>query len=181
LNQRTSSPLERGIWNSRHVMIVAVVVSLIVAVVMLYVATVDAVYLLGQIPGYASPVTPPDVRTHVHAVVVARVAQIVDGYLFAAIMVIFGLGLYELFIKRIAVSAEDSQLTSILMIRDIDDLKERLAKVVFLILLVRYFEYALDQPVGSSLDLLYLALGIGLVALSIYLTARSSSHTTRPR
>jgi uncharacterized membrane protein YqhA len=171
----TASPLERGIWSSRLVIMVAVVASLVVAVVMLYIATVDVIFLLAQIPGYAQPSTPPDVRAHMHGAVVAHVAQIVDGYLFSAIMVIFGLGLYELFVNRLAVPDAGEGVASILRIRDVDDLKERLAKVVFLILLVRYFQYALDQPVLTSLDLLFLAIGIALVALSIYLTARSHS------
>jgi len=157
-------------------MLAAVVASLVVSVVMLWVATVDVAYLLTQIPGYASPSTPPDVRAHTHGVIVARVAEIVDGYLFAAIMIIFGLGLYELFIKRISSVQHDESTSHILFVRDVDELKERLAKLVFLILLVRYFEYALDQPINSTLDLLYLAIGIALVALSIFLTARSGTQ-----
>jgi uncharacterized membrane protein YqhA len=88
-------------------------------------------------------------------------------------MIIFALGLYELFVSKIEI-AERSELASrLLLIRSVDDLKERLAKVVFLILIVRYFEFALDSTVNSPLDLLYLAVGIALVALSLYLTRSS--------
>ena len=177
MEEARHTPLERGIWSSRFLMIVAVVASLVVALLMLYIATVDVIYLLAQAPGYASPGTPPEVRAHVHGVIVARVAEIVDGYLFAAIMIIFGLGLYELFINRSAFGRQNAGGSSVLVVRDIDDLKERLAKLVFLILLVRYFEYALDQPVSTALELLYLAIGIALVAVAIYLTSRSGTRS----
>jgi uncharacterized membrane protein YqhA len=164
---------ERWLWNSRLAVVVAVVASLVVALVMLYVATVDVVYLLAKVAHYASPALASDERAHLHGTIVAQVAAIVDGYLFAAIMIIFGIGLYELFVGKIEAAEKFNAGSNVLAVRDLDDMKERLAKVIFLILVVRYFEYALEQPIGSALDLLYLAIGIGLVALSIYLTARS--------
>jgi len=161
---------ETVIWNSRLVVVVAVAVSLLAALVLFYMATADALMLTAGIRGYADPSLTEEARRHLHLTTVARVAEVVDGYLFAAIMIIFALGLYELFISKIEV-AERSELASrLLLIRSVDDLKERLAKVVFLILIVRYFEFALDSEVHGPLDLLYLAVGIALVALSLYLT-----------
>ena len=61
----------------------------------------------------------------------------------------------------------------VLLIRTFDDLKDRLAKVIFLILIVTYFEYALRGTYDTAQDLLYLAVGIALVAGSIWLTNRS--------
>jgi hypothetical protein len=51
-----------------------------------------------------------------------------------------------------------------------------LANVVFLILIVRYFEYALQSDVTGPLDLLELAVGIALIAVSLYLTSRGTTH-----
>ena len=105
-----------------------------------------------------------------HATVVAHVAEIVDGYLFATILIIFALGLYELFISKIDAIENSPVAPRLLLIRSLDDLKERLAKVVFLILIVRYFEYALESTPSTPLDLLYLAIGIALIAIALYLT-----------
>jgi uncharacterized membrane protein YqhA len=173
VQRRLQKFLESGLWNSRLLMIFAVVASIVAAIVMLYVASVDVVYLVRSAVHYADPSMGGEERAHLHGSIVARVAEVVDGYLFAAIMLIFGLGLYELFVRKVA-SEQTGGAPSFLAIRDLDDMKERLAKVVFLILLVRYFEYAVDQPINSPLDLLYLAVGIALVALAIYLTARIS-------
>lgn len=168
--RRIERLFETLIWNSRLVVVVAVVASLVVALVLFYMATADAIVLTADMRGYLDPALSEAARKHLHLATVARVAEMMDGYLFATIMIIFALGLYELFIGKIEV-AERSELASrLLLIRSVDDLKERLAKVVFLILIVRYFEFALEAPVDTPLDLLYLAVGIALVALSLYLT-----------
>jgi hypothetical protein len=52
-------------------------------------------------------------------------------------------------------------------------LKDRLAKVVFLILIVTYFEYALRATYDTATDLLALAAGIALIAGAIWLTGRT--------
>jgi hypothetical protein len=44
--------------------------------------------------------------------------------------------------------------------------------VVFLILIVRYFQEALQAPLNTPTELLYLAVGITLIALGLYLTRR---------
>ncbi|GAC1305027.1 MAG: YqhA family protein [Vulcanimicrobiaceae bacterium] len=160
------------LWNSRLVIVVAVVASTIVALVMFYVATADVVYLTFDVAHYAA--VDVGAREHLHASIVAHVAEIVDAYLFATIMIIFSMGLYELFIGKIDAAERSPVAPRLLLIRSLDDLKERLAKVVFLILIVRYFEYALQATIVSSADLLYLAIGIALVAVALYLTSRSA-------
>jgi uncharacterized membrane protein YqhA len=52
----------------------------------------------------------------------------------------------------------------------LDDLKSRLAKVILMILIVRFFEYALRINFSTALDLLMLAAGIALIGLSLYLS-----------
>jgi uncharacterized membrane protein YqhA len=159
---------ERLLWNSRLVTLVAVIASLIVALVMFYIASTDVVYLLREVATYAA--LPDAERGHLHLKIVAHVAEIVDGYLFATILIIFALGIYELFISKIDQIEDSSIAPRVLLIRSLDDLKDRLAKVVFLILIVRYFEYALEAAISTPLDLLYLAIGIALIAVSLYLT-----------
>jgi uncharacterized membrane protein YqhA len=166
---------ERLLWSTRLLTLAAVLASLAVSIVMFYITTVEVWSLIKDVAGYAS--LADEVRKHVHASIVAHVAEIVDGYLFATILIIFALGIYELFVSKID-AIEDSLIASrVLLIRSLDDLKERLAKVVFLILIVRYFQYALEQTISGPLDLLYLAIGIALVAVSLYLTqSKHNAH-----
>jgi len=107
-----------------------------------------------------------------------EVVEVVDGYLLATIMLIFALGLYELFVSRIEI-AEGSEFASrLLLIRSLDDLKDRLTKVVLVILVVKFFEYALRLEFRTSLDLLWLALGIMLVSAALWLSHLKSNGKT---
>jgi uncharacterized membrane protein YqhA len=180
------SAFELVLWNSRFLILVAVFLSIVLSIAMLYVASADAVYLVGGIVRYADPHVSGALREQMHDHVVARVASVIDGYLLSAILLIFALGLYELFVSRIN-AAENSEIAPrLLLIRSLDDLKERLGKVVFLILVVRYFQFALQNTERSSQSLLFLAVGIVLIAIALYLTTRhrrgeppARTHVTR--
>jgi len=155
------------LWNSRLLVIVGVVASLIGAIAMFVVAGKDALSVIGLVASY---VAGPEDAHALRGKIVLLVAEFIDGLLFASVQILFALGLYELFIGKIE-AAESSELAHrLLLISSIDDLKDRLAKVIFLILIVRYFEYALEAPIQTPLDLLSLAAGIALIALGLFLT-----------
>jgi uncharacterized membrane protein YqhA len=166
---------EGVLWNSRFLTLVAVVASLIGALVMFAVAGLDVLALAGQVGRYANQALPAAEHHALRAQIVANVAQFIDGFLFALVLIIFALGIYELFIGRIE-AAEHSELAErILVIDSLDELKNKLAKVIFLILIVRYFEYALDTDIKTPLELLSLAAGILFIAVAIYLTKSEES------
>ncbi|HET8624687.1 MAG TPA: YqhA family protein [Gemmatimonadales bacterium] len=161
---------ESLLWSSRLVALIAVIGSLAVALAMFYVATMDVLYLLVHLRDYGDLAMAPDARAALRGQTVAHVVEVVDGYLLAAIMLIFSLGLYELFVSRIDVAEGSAFAERLLLIRSLDDLKDRLAKVVLLILVVKFFEYALGLPVTEPIDLLYLAIGIVAVAAALALS-----------
>lgn len=154
--------------------VVPIVASLVIALVVLVLSTVDAWHVVLETAGYVDPALDAAQRARLHAGAISHIAATVDGYLFATVLIIFALGLYELFIGKIQAAERSEVARRLLLIRSIDDLKDRLAKSVFLILIVRYFQFALasDELAGSPLDLLYLALGIALIGLALYLTSR---------
>jgi uncharacterized membrane protein YqhA len=161
---------ESLLWNSRFLTLIAVVASLVGALVMFYVAGLDVLSLFGQVAQYSDHSLSAAQHHSLRAQIVASVAQFIDGFLFALVLIIFALGIYELFIGRID-AAEHSELAErILVIHSLDELKEKLAKVIFLILIVRYFEYALDTEITTTLELLSLAAGILFIAVAIYFT-----------
>ena len=165
-----STPLQRSfqrlLLNSRYLVLIAVSVSMLAGLAMFIVATIDAALLIVPVATYPfahSTAAHEVLRNHV----VTHIVEVVDGYLLAAAMLIFAFGLYTLFIAPIT-HPEDSQLPGgLLMIRSFDDLKDRLAKVVLLILIVKFFEHALEMSVERPLDLLYMAIGIVLIALAV--------------
>jgi uncharacterized membrane protein YqhA len=165
---------ERILWNSRLIIIVAVVSALLVAVATLLTATADVVHLLKLAFTYASATS--EAEAHMSTKIVALAVKSIDGYLLTAIMIIFSLGLYELFVSKID-AAEDSDVAQrVLLIQDMDDLKDRLAKLVILILVITFFEHALEITYHSAIDIVYLALGTALVGLALYASSRSGHH-----
>ncbi len=159
---------ENILWHSRLVVLTGVVASLLAAFGMFYVASVDAFYMIAHLGHYASPDLTMEARTSLRSTTVTHVVEIVDGYLLATFLLIFALGLYELFISKIDRAEGAENASSVLLIYSLDDLKSRLAKVVMMILVVRYFEYALGMDFTSSMDLLQFAGGIALLGLALY-------------
>ena len=169
--KRTEVWFEGILWASRLMVLVAVLASLVLAFGAFYIATVDVAYLLRALPAYASPSLSPEARLALRADGIQNIVKAVDGYLIGAIMIIFGLGLYELFISKIDIVERSELGARLLRIHSIDELKNRLAKIILLVLVVKFFQQALDTKYGSPLDLLYLALGTLLVGAALYISS----------
>ncbi|MDR0712695.1 MAG: YqhA family protein, partial [Bacteroidales bacterium] len=101
----------------------------------------------------------------------------VDGYLFATVLMIFSMGVYELFIHKIdVVRKQKDARPSWLIINSIDDLKSSLGKVILMILIVSFFEHSLKIRYESVSDLLFLGIGILLIAVALFLTHVHGKH-----
>jgi uncharacterized membrane protein YqhA len=94
----------------------------------------------------------------------------VDIYLFAMVLIIFGMGVYELFINKIdPVEKKVDSRPSWLQISSIDELKSSLGKVILMVLIVSFFKHSLDIEYHSATDLLLLATGILLLAGALFI------------
>lgn len=169
---------ESTIWSSRLIVIVAVISSLIAAVALFYMSTIDAWYMVSHLLGYASPDLTAEQRMELRADSITHVVEMVDGFLLATVMLIFGMGLYELFISKIDKAESSVVASSVLVINSLDDLKARLAKVILMILIVRYFEYALQVKLDGMLELLYFSMGIAFLGVALWVShlADSKEH-----
>lgn len=174
--KKLESIFEGGLWGSRFIVLFAVVASLATSFAMFFMATVDAYFLISHLFEYASPELAQGARVEFRSNAVTHVVEIVDGYLLGTVLLIFALGLYELFISRIEAAETSETASSVLIIRSLDDLKGRLAKVILMILIVKYFEHAVGMDFHSPMDLLYLAGGIALIGLALYLTHEKDGH-----
>jgi uncharacterized membrane protein YqhA len=172
---RVERVLELFLWNTRFMIVVPVIMSIGAALAVLFVTTVDALGLFGRIFAYADPGLSTALRTDFRLDVLAQTVTIIDGYLLTAILLIFGLGLYELFVGKINIAEGSSFAARLLHIASIDDLKNRLARVVLLILIVKFFQLALGLTYNNPQDLLFLALSILLIAGALYLSSHEKS------
>jgi uncharacterized membrane protein YqhA len=161
---------EGSLWNSRFVVLFAVIGSLFAGFAIFYMATVDVVYLSQHMLHYADAEMTEEARKILHDKTISHIVEVVDGYLLATVLLIFAFGIYELFISDIDQAKEREGSNKVLVISSLDDLKARLAKVIMMIMIVTLFEEALNMKMGSPIDLVYLGIAIICVALALYLT-----------
>jgi uncharacterized membrane protein YqhA len=162
------SLFENILWKSRWFILIAVISSLVLSVFVFYIATVDIFSLITSY--FMSPSDIPlDVKVQFKNELIVRIIKVIDIYLLGIFMFVFGLGLYELFISKIA-PAENSEVGStVLLIKTFSDLKTKLGNVVLLILIVTFFQHALEISYPDSLSLLYLGTGVLLVSAAMFL------------
>jgi uncharacterized membrane protein YqhA len=164
---------ESALWNSRYIVLVPIVACMLISLLLIVLVTGEALQLPGHLAAFIDASLSGETHSKIYNNGIANIAKVIDGYLFATIMLIFAMGLYELFIGKIGLAENNEIAARILIVRSVDDLKDRLAKVVFLILIVTYFEYALSGTYETPLQLLALAGGIALIAAAIWLTGRT--------
>jgi len=152
--------------------LVAVIASLLLSLLLFVITATDVVGLLSHASDYL--VAPIEDRKVLKIEMVAHTVGAIDGFLLATILLIFALGLYELFISDIDEAKKSGQSAKVLVINSLDDLKSKLAKVILMILVVTFFEVSLSMSFTSALDLVYFSLGILMVSLALYFGSKSS-------
>ena len=156
---------EGTLWSSRFIIILAVVFGLIGAVVLFIVASFDIYettsYVISTYINHAHP-------EHFHEKVVGGIIGAVDLYLIGVVMLIFAFGLYELFISEIDAAKDDEGENQLLAIHSLDQLKDKISKVIVMVLVVGFFQKVGDTDFNTPLDMLYLALSITAVAVGLY-------------
>ena len=163
---------ESMIWNSRFIVILAVVFGLIGAIILFVVASMDiwgvAVYTFNTIISHAHP-------ENFHEDIVAGIIGAVDLYLIAVVMFIFSFGLYELFISDID-QAEGKNGSKLLAIHNLDQLKDKIAKVIVMVLVVSFFQRVLHTQFTTPLEMLYFALSITALAVGLSFLSKVGKH-----
>ncbi len=157
---------ENTLWSSRFIIVLAVVFGLIGAIILFIVASVDvyatAKYVISTYLTHAHP-------EKFHDDVVGGIIGAVDLYLIGVVMLLFAFGLYELFISDIdAAKDQGDDEHQLLAIHSLDQLKDKISKVIVMVLVVGFFQKVGHTDYNGALDLLYLALSITAVAVGLF-------------
>lgn len=163
---------EGAIWNSRFIVLLAVVFGLLGAIILFVVASMDiwgvGVYTFNTIITHAHP-------ENFHEDIVAGIIGAVDLYLIAVVMFIFSFGLYELFISDIDQAAGKNG-SKLLAINSLDQLKDKIAKVIVMVLVVNFFQRVLHTNFSTALEMLYFALAITALAVGLYFLGKVGKY-----
>lgn len=96
----------------------------------------------------------------------------IDFYLIGLALLIFGYGIYELLISEIDVYREQTnseESNGLLDIRNLDQLKQKLVKVLIVALIVTAFKSMISMPLKDVNALLIYCVALALIALSGFL------------
>ncbi|MDR2153302.1 MAG: YqhA family protein [Helicobacteraceae bacterium] len=150
---------------SRFLVMFSVIFSLLGATVLFIVASYDVIKATMITWQYYVH----NANVDLHADGVSIIIGAVDLYLIAVVLLIFSFGLYELFISRIE-KLEEIELrdVDILTIKSLDQLKDKLGKVIIMVLVVSFFQRVLHMTFATPLEMLYLALAILALGVALY-------------
>ena len=171
--EKLEKGFEGGLWATRFVVLSAVLFGLVGAVVLFVVASFDIYHVAGIVVDTYVHHNHPE---KFHEIVVGEIIGAVDLYLIGVVMLLFSFGLYELFISDIDAAREDSEDSKILSIHSLDQLKDKISKVIVMVLVVGFFKKVGLAEYKEPLELLYLALSITAVSLGLYFLGKIGKH-----
>jgi uncharacterized membrane protein YqhA len=161
-------PFETLLFQSRLFVLIAVVGILVASLVMFLKGSVEIIQgvltFFSKFTGFQP--NPLDDESVILAFIPA-----IDNYLFATILLILSMGLYELFVSKIDPPCrKDKTPPAWLSIKNWDQLKYNTGEVVIMILIVNFFKISFSISFKNPLDLLILGGGILLISGALLMT-----------
>ncbi|WP_024954724.1 YqhA family protein [Sulfurospirillum arcachonense] len=155
---------EKALWSSRLLTISAVIFGLLGAIILFLIASADIVHVSIITFKYFFAAYHPE---NFHADIVSEIIGAIDLYLIGVVLFIFSFGIYELFICEIEETNEGGE-SKVLHITSLDQLKDKIAKVVVMVLVVNFFQRVLHTSYDGALEMLYFAGSIMGLAIGLY-------------
>jgi len=184
--QKVENLVESLIWGSRRAMIFAVVACMVAFFAVLFMTVIDLFHVVTPV---LKRIVSFDFATdsgHLHEETLKSVVGLVDSFLVAIFLLVFAFGMYELFVSELDPARKsdrhskgDTAILGLLSIRNLDDLKSNLVKVVTAILIVTLFENAVAIDINTPIELVCFAVTILLVALALYVIHLASNLHAR--
>lgn len=165
------SSFEKTLLSTRNLVLLPVIFGMISAAILFVVATIDIIIMISKL--WVTWIKHTQMGD-IHALIVGEIIGAVDLYLIAIVLLIFSFGLYELFISE--VNSKDKDIPSILAVNSLDELKDKLAKVIVMVLVVSYFRRVFYISYNGALEMMYFALSIAALSVGVYLLHKDKKH-----
>lgn len=165
---------ESALYNCRFLVLFAVIGSMVAALVLFLKGCIEIVQ---GVRGFQKIITQFSPTASDDKTVILSFIPAIDNFLFATVLLIFSMGIYELFISKIDPTWRGpSSRPNWLDIRGLDDLKTHISEVVVMILIINFFELSFTVPLTQPLDLVMLGGGILMVAAALFVTHHIIAH-----
>ncbi len=158
---------EKVLWSIRYVVILAVILSITASISLILIGSWDII----QAIIFYNPLFNSEIVDNNQ--LLFKIISSIDLFLIGIVLLIFGFGIYELFVSEIDfANAKFSEST--LKINSLDQLKNKIIKVIIIVLIVKFFEKILKftENFTSPLDILYFGLSILSICFGYYLINR---------
>ncbi len=160
--------IEIIMWKSRFMVLIAVLVSFISALILILIGCLEVFYVIKQF--YMFLITNVNlIQLEKYSLV--HVISAIESFLISNVLIIFAFGLYELFINKINY-LEKNKETNFLVIHSLDQLKDKIANVIIMVMIVTFFKYSLNLDYKEITSLFVLSLGILIIATTLYLMSK---------
>ena len=162
-----SGKFEKILWSVRYITILAVILSIIAAFTLIILGSWDII----EAVIFYNPLFDESISNNND--LLFKIISAIDLFLIGIVLLIFGFGIYELFVSEIDF-ANAKFTESTLKIRDLDQLKNKIIKVVIIVLIVKFFEKVLkfSENFTTPIDILYFGLSILSICIGYYLINR---------
>ena len=161
---------ERILWSTRYTVILSVIFSVLGSIALFVLGSVEILQTLFlKLPALLMG------KNHDHSELLYKLITAVDLYLIGVVLLIFGFGIYELFISKIDIARRDEAVT-ILEIENLEELKNKIIKVIIMVLIVSFFERILkiSGDFNEPIHMAYFALSILGLSLGVYFVRKHS-------
>ena len=158
---------ENALWGTRFIVLISVVLSIISSIILFLLGGWDII----QAIIYKNPLLNNDIETNNE--LLFNIISSIDLFLIGIVLLIFGFGVYELFISEINF-AKDKFADSTLKINSLDQLKNKIIKVIIIVLIVKFFEKVLklSHNFTTPNDLILFSLSILAICIGYFLINR---------
>ena len=156
----TEKFFEAALWKSRLSTILVVVFSAIGSL---------GLFVMGSLEIYHAMAILWDLEHHTQATeeILINIIGAVDLYLIGVILLLFSFGIYELFISKID-QARGEGGENILNIESLDELKNKILKVIVMVMVVSLAKVVLGMKFSTPLEVLYFAVSILCVSGAVF-------------
>ncbi len=165
---------EKLLWSTRYIVLFSVVSSVLASIILFLVGSYEIAHTI-----YLQVYNLLNGNEYHEELLVGIIAGI-DLYLISVVLMIFGFGIYELFISKIDIARNNVDIT-ILEIENLDELKQKIIKVIIMVLIVNFFERILKMPYESPMDLLWFAISVLALSIGIYLVRKDDPHSSHSK
>ena len=159
--------LEKLLWNVRYVTLLSVILSIISSIFLIILGSWEIIEAIL----YFNPLIDSSINSNND--LLFKIISSIDLFLIAIVLLMFGFGIYELFVSEIDFTNSKFK-ESTLIIRDLDQLKNKIIKVIIIVLIVKFFEKILkySETFTNTTDILYFGLAILSICIGYFLINR---------